>query len=242
MREREQEPIAVDEQALDDLALEALAEAHAVPPPLALRGTILAVAAAEGRVQALVRARRRWRAVGAIAATLAVVLGGMLGRTTQRLGTVAGQLGALSRDFAALKGQLATEQRRVVALEAAADAHGQFLRVLDGVQLRSASLAATAGRGGRARVLVDAESGEAAVVLADLPVLDPGKTYELWAIRGTQAPEPAGLFTVSATGGAALRVAPIEAPGQVTAFAVSIEPAGGSPQPTGPVVLVGAVG
>jgi len=65
-----------------------------------------------------------------------------------------------------------------------------------------------------------------------------GKTYELWAIRPNTPPEPAGLLDVR---GAALvaRVDTVPRPQDVVAFAVSIEPAGGSKSPTGPIVLVG---
>jgi anti-sigma-K factor RskA len=239
---RENEPIGVDDRGLDDLALEALAEAHAVRPPGALRGSILAAARAEAEAGALVRSRRRWRVVGAVAASALVALSGLLARSTRRLEATGRQLASLSADFAHLEGQLASERRRLVSLQEAVDAQAQFLRVLDGVQLRSASLAPTEGRPGRARVLLDTDTGEAAVVLAGVPVLDPGKTYELWAIRGTKAPEPAGLLPVADPSGVALYVPPIPKPGDVTAFAISIEPAGGSPSPTGPVVLVGGMG
>ena len=239
---REHEPIGVDETPLDDLALEALAEAHATRPPAALRRAILEVARADAQASALARSRRRWRVVGSMAAVLALAMVGLVARGAQRLTATGAQLAALSRDFAALEGQLAAERSRLVSLQETVDAQAQFLRVLDGVQLRSASLAPTEGRPGRARVLLDAQSGEAAIVLADVPPLEPGKTYELWAIRGKNPPEPAGLLAVADASGAALHVAPIKAPSEVTAFAVSIEPAGGSPSPTGPVVLVGAVG
>jgi anti-sigma-K factor RskA len=239
---REHEPMGVDDRALDDLTLEALAEAHATRPPSALRGSILAAARADAEQQALARSRRRWRVVGAVAASALVALTGLLAQGRQRLEVAGRQLAALSSDFARLEGQLASERRRLVSLQEAVDTQARFLRVLDGVQLRSASLAPTEGRPGRARVLLDTDTGEAAVVLADVPVLEPGKTYELWAIRGSNAPEPAGLLAVADASGAAVHVPPIPKPGDVTAFAISIEPAGGSPSPTGPVVLVGGVG
>ena len=66
-----------------------------------------------------------------------------------------------------------------------------------------------------------------------------GKSYELWVVPANGAPISAGVFT------------PV--PGQTDhwmmdmpeglvpkAFAVTIEPAGGMPQPTGPKVLIGA--
>jgi anti-sigma-K factor RskA len=94
---------------------------------------------------------------------------------------------------------------------------------------------------GAGRVLVDAASGDAAIVLSGLAPIEEGKAYELWAIRGKKAPEPAGMVAVSDEHGGALRVPSVPRPSEVTAFAVSIEPRGGSTSPTGPIVLVGAV-
>jgi len=72
------------------------------------------------------------------------------------------------------------------------------------------------------------------LIVAKLPPAPAGKTYELWTITGGK-PSPAGVFQVDATGGAVHRVAPTEAP--VDVFAVTLEPAGGVPAPTGPIVL-----
>jgi anti-sigma-K factor RskA len=90
-------------------------------------------------------------------------------------------------------------------------------------------------------VVVDPASGEAALVVAGLAELAPGQVYELWALRGPEPPEPAGLFAVAATA-KTVRVPRVRDAAAVTAFAVSIEPEGGSRQPTGPIVLVGKVG
>ena len=49
------------------------------------------------------------------------------------------------------------------------------------------------------------------------------------------------MFAVGPEGSLARRAARVERPGDVTAFAVSVEPAAGSPSPTGPIVLVGTV-
>ena len=64
-----------------------------------------------------------------------------------------------------------------------------------------------------------------------------GKSAQLWAIVGTGAPQPLGLFHEAGTRVEAEARSPVPmAPG--TMLAISIEPAGGSPtgQPTGPVV------
>ena len=64
-----------------------------------------------------------------------------------------------------------------------------------------------------------------------------GRDAQLWAIVGTKAPQPLGLFRVAGTRveADARTPSPIE-PG--TTFAISLEPLGGSPTglPTGPVV------
>ena len=129
--------------------------------------------------------------------------------------------------------------RSLVGLKEALDAQAQMLRVLSGPRTLTASLAPKPGFVGSGRVLVDATTGEAHVVLAGLPSPGPGKTYELWAIRGDRPPEPAGLLGAGGDPAAAARVDRIAAPSDVAAFAVSIEPEQGSTSPTGPIVLVG---
>jgi len=74
------------------------------------------------------------------------------------------------------------------------------------------------------------------VFVANLPAPPEGKTYELWTITGG-APRPAGLFAPDASGKAQHTVA---AAGKVDVFAVTLEPAGGVPAPTGPIVLASA--
>ena len=91
------------------------------------------------------------------------------------------------------------------------------------------------------RVVVDVTSGETAILISGLAPAPAGKTYELWAIRGDRAPEPAGLFSVVTGDWVAMRMPSVVRATEVTAFAVSIEPAGGSTTPTGPIVLSGAV-
>src|SRR5689334_2882438 len=245
---RDDDIIGVDDRALDDAALEALADAHATAPPARLRERLLGTVRDE---QAVVRTRRslvRWRAVGAIAATVAVVATGLLarerGRTDEQRAALARQstqLAALAQAKDDLARRLDDQQKTLVGLRESLDAQAQMLRVLSGPRTLTASLATNEGYVGRGRVLVDAYSGEAHVVVARLPAADPGKTYELWAIRAGHAPEPAGLIDVGTAPATAARAARIASPSDVVAFAVSMEPAGGSTSPRGPIVLVGKV-
>lgn len=243
---RDDEPIGVDERELDDFALEALAEAHAVEPSARLRARLLGEVAREDAVP-----RRRFvrvRLVGSIAATVALVSTGLLVaehlRNLQLQGAIEMRAVALIDAAKAkedLERQITEQGKTLVGLREALDAQAQMLRVLSGPRTLTASLAPKEGFAGSGRVLVDADTGEAHVVLAGLPSPGAGKTYELWAIRGDRPPEPAGLVAVGTTPATAARVQRIAAPSEVAAFAVSIEPVAGSTSPTGPIVLVGKV-
>jgi Anti-sigma-K factor rskA len=90
----------------------------------------------------------------------------------------------------------------------------------------------------KARMLWHATAG-GLLIAQGLPPAPEGKAYELWAIAGKGAPVPAGVFTVDAKGVGSLRVAPLQAGGAIDTFAVTLEPAGGVPAPTGSMYLVG---
>jgi len=91
----------------------------------------------------------------------------------------------------------------------------------------------------RAKLLWNPGTKQGILWVSGLPPLPLEKSYELWAFVGDQ-PVPAGTFDAK---GDAATVIPIsrqetldEAP---VKFAVSIEPKGGVPKPTGAIVLVG---
>ncbi len=247
--------IGIEERELDDAALEALAEAYASPPPAQLRERLMAAARRDGELHRTEALARRTRMVGAIAAAMALVFAGLFAREMvrgrERAGEIsvvvaqnvelASQLEQQGRRNLELASQLEQQGRALVGLREALDAQAEVLRLVGAPRVLTASLAPQGGAAGAGRVLVDAATGEAAIVLSGLPPPAAGKAYELWAIRGKKAPEPAGLVSVTSGAGAAVRIPKVERPREVTAFAVSIEPSGGSPAPTGPIVLVGPV-
>jgi anti-sigma-K factor RskA len=82
---------------------------------------------------------------------------------------------------------------------------------------------------------------QAVLVLRGLEPLPADQTYQLWLIPANSPPQPAGLLEVQSGG---LSWQPIEIPAEAEDFAavgVSVEPAGGSPAPSGPIVLLGTV-
>lgn len=85
--------------------------------------------------------------------------------------------------------------------------------------------------------------GEQVLVIADgLNPLDSAQTYQLWLIPGEGAPVSAGLFAAQEAGATTYQAASPLALGEYSAVGVSVEPAGGSESPTGPIVLLGEIG
>lgn len=91
-----------------------------------------------------------------------------------------------------------------------------------------------------ARTYVDPDSSRAVFYASNLEALPSDKTYQLWFIAdGT--PVSAGTFAVAADGSGSVLVEDVAAFESLQAWAVTIEPAGGVPQPTGDMVLLGSV-
>jgi anti-sigma-K factor RskA len=76
---------------------------------------------------------------------------------------------------------------------------------------------------------------------SNLPVLTADRTYQLWIVPTAGSPISAGVFQVDAAGNGQVMLPALPANVAAKAFAVTLEPSGGVPQPTGPKVLVGLV-
>jgi len=86
------------------------------------------------------------------------------------------------------------------------------------------------------QLIANPKSQSAVLVVTGLPPLEPGKTYQVWLIAN--APVSAGLLTVDANGQRVLIVTSTESIGSFKSLGISVEPAGGSPQPTGDIVVL----
>lgn len=93
-----------------------------------------------------------------------------------------------------------------------------------------------------ARVFWNHTRKEFIITAFNIPPAPAGKTYQLWAIRNGQAPLSMGTFNTDANGRAlaVLPVGEINDAGYIDNCALTLEPAGGSPQPTETPRLVGA--
>ena len=212
-------------------AREGLAEvARSLPPeapPPEVRETLRLRLAAErprGRASRVGEGWLPW-ATAAAAAGLAAVLTGLVvaGRYERRLES-------LAREVEGARNELRAAQR---ALDEAGDAARMLADLLRDPATRVMALQGTGSAAGAQGRVVWHERAGGYLLVTNLPPPGPGRTYELWTLRGG-APRPAGTFEVGPSGEATVRVAPA---GPVDAFAVTVEPAGGVPAPTGPVVL-----
>lgn len=88
------------------------------------------------------------------------------------------------------------------------------------------------------RVMYNQRQG-ALIYAGNLPPLAADKSYELWLIPQSGNPIPAGVFAAQPNGEAGMVMPKIPVGVSAKAFAVTVEPAGGAPQPTGAMVQVG---
>jgi anti-sigma-K factor RskA len=121
--------------------------------------------------------------------------------------------------------------------EAAMQAVGQVTGAPDSATITL--LQQPGGPPGQAHVMYNARMGMG-VYSGQLAPTPAGKSYQLWLVPASGNPISAGLVDANQQAGAMVMHL---APGLVAkAFAVTVEPQGGVPQPTGPKVLVGAAG
>jgi anti-sigma-K factor RskA len=92
-------------------------------------------------------------------------------------------------------------------------------------------------QGARAEV-VTLEGDRAVLVVEDMPPVPEGKTYQIWVIED-DVPKPGGLFKPKQDSVAAVVEHPL---GGGDVIAVTVEPDGGSPQPTSDPMLSAEVG
>lgn len=228
---------ARDAQALRALrqceeSLARLSAEHPVAPPASVKAALLARIAAQPRpieaergrpLPTVARPRRSvWTVVlaGALAAGIAAVAAGLAVSTRYER-----RLEALGQQAAELRAQVEREQSLLAML---GDPATQVVALSGQAPSPEA----------RARMLWHQRAG-GLFVAAGLAPAPAGKTYQLWAIAGTRPPVSAGVFAVGAQGTASVRVPPLPGVARVDVFAVTLEPAGGLPAPTGPMVLVG---
>lgn len=144
-----------------------------------------------------------------------------------------GKLAAVEDALAARDATLAEARQRLASSEATLDAI-----LAPGVQL--VQLTASGDPEPGIQLFWDRQRHRAIVNGYRLKPVAPGKAYQLWFITDGK-PVPSVTFTPAPDGRASVGAVPLPADGSITAAAVTVEPASGSPQPTSPILLVGTL-
>ena len=162
------------------------------------------------------------------------------------LGRAILQLDDLTRQNLTLRDQVtALQADNTVLLD-------ENVRLQQEVQARQNQLAAVAGAtdlvaltgtatAPQASAALYVRGGEATLVINNLDPPAAEQTYQLWLLPAAGAPISAGLL---GSAGRPQQMVVVALPAAVEAFAgvgVSLEPAAGSPTPTGPMVLMGTI-
>jgi anti-sigma-K factor RskA len=155
-------------------------------------------------------------------------------------------LARVSRERDALRVAAAGLQRQRVATAAVAESLGgalvekeRMLRALTGPAVRVVDLTATGTREPTARMFWDRATNRWTMFAHNLAAPKAGKTYQLWLVTADDRRISAGTFAPDSAGAVMMQATYPLAPTALRAIAVTEEPMGGRPQPTGPIVIAG---
>jgi anti-sigma-K factor RskA len=176
--------------------------------------------------------------VAIAAGVVAVVAGGIAIRFAERAERSERAVASARAEIDRLRSEIDAVRGELEEAIAERDVRREALALLE---REGVTLVAMTGKGEeRARAVYHPAEGRAFIVGSGMRPKR-GKNYELWVIRGTAPPIPAGLLRAGEDGELVAAVDPaLFAAGPVDAFAISLEPQGGSAKPT-EVLLVGAV-
>jgi anti-sigma-K factor RskA len=167
--------------------------------------------------------RLRWFDwITAAVAVASIAIAFVVTRTNVELRRTTAQLNSRVTE---LEGELAEERRNLVALTRPS------VRVVE-----------LAGQGSnmqaRGKMYWDQESKRTIFYVYDLPEAPSDKTYQLWFVTKAGEKVSADVFNTDANGGYRVEI-PVPDASTLAAAAVTTEPLGGSPQPTGGFALLG---
>jgi anti-sigma-K factor RskA len=153
----------------------------------------------------------------------------------------AGLLFMLTWNLYTTRQELQRLQNEVASIQAGSTLHETSIQFLSDPDARSAHLKGLApSPDAMGHLLWNPETGKGVLITMGLPKNTPDKVYELWAIAGDE-PVPAGTFSVEDKPHTLLKIPSLPQGKSFDKFAVTLEPAGGVPKPTGPMHLLGSL-
>jgi anti-sigma-K factor RskA len=163
-------------------------------------------------------------------------------RATEMVGVLQTELAKREQTLEAERHELQRVERAVASLRSEIDERDAILRQLSAPEVRLVRLEGQVpSPSASAHLLWNPTMRVGFLLTSGLPQLPRNKIYELWAIAGNEL-VPAGLFTVDKVGHAVVKLRSLPRSKQrFDRFAVTIEPAGGVPKPTGAIHLAGSL-
>lgn len=180
--------------------------------------------------------------IWAFKAAAAVLLAGVLGLAlyTQQQSSLVDQK---ETQITVLQNELEQQNQLLTQLESELDRKEELLAILES---REVNLILMAGLetnpDGYGKIIWDPENQRALLQVANLPEPSDEQDYQLWLIKDEQSPISAGVFSFEQTSTDLFyRIDRLnERPSDSSnTFAVTLEPKGGAPQPTGEMYLAG---
>jgi len=220
---------------LEPPILQGLAQAvPQVDPSLELRARVLSVASRRTPAAALSSSRPvGWWLATAAGLALAAGLTIYAAQLRGRIADLEAELRDTRARADAAQQQMADVQRTAAGAQTAV----AILTAPDVARVELAGQPASPNASGRA---FWSRSRGMVFTASNLPPLPAGRTYQLWVVTA-QAPISAGLLVPDAQGSFSDTFNTPQDIGQPVAVAVTIEPAGGVPAPTGDRYLIGAL-
>jgi hypothetical protein len=205
---------------------------------LTLRSQLQTEAAQRRQIEtAMHNESQRLTALQAQAAQQEENLKGIRSALADQLGSTRDTLAAREIELAQLRDRLAQQEQEAGAFKQAPKDDGMagFLRApnVKAVSLAGSQEAKSAG----GLLLYDPSKRRAFLYAFNMPPLPPDKTYQLWAIL--DKPVSAATFGTDRGNKSRVLIPRVPRLDRIKQFAVSVEPDGGSPQPTGPIYLSG---
>ena len=141
-----------------------------------------------------------------------------------------------------LVGTAGSQEKKIAELQSELQMKQDVFAVLQAEGVETVLLTSvTPGSAERGKIFWDPAKHNAVIQTSNLPAESDGKQYQLWVLKEKKYIS-AGVFDVTAEKGNALKAIPLPAADKqaIEGFAVTLEPKGGSMEPTGPIQLHGA--
>ncbi len=147
--------------------------------------------------------------------------------------------GDLMSERDAARAALSSATASTTQLSAQLASRDSLVSAMTGAQVSVVELASTAKLAPGARMFWDRLTNRWTLITHDLQPVQAGRTYQLWLVTAKAEKISAGTFNTDAQGRAIVQATYALAEADLAAIAITEEPEGGSPQPTGTILVAG---